>query len=49
VNGPEDSKAEAAVWSKSGDPRDVLATAATTFEAEYRVSPSHGENRVRVP
>ena len=31
-----DPKAEAAEWSKSGDPRDALATAATTFEAEYR-------------
>jgi isoquinoline 1-oxidoreductase beta subunit len=31
-----DPKAEAAEWSKSGDPRGALATAATTFEAEYR-------------
>jgi isoquinoline 1-oxidoreductase beta subunit len=31
-----DPKAEAAEWSKSGDPRDALATAATTFDAEYR-------------
>ena len=49
VNGPEDSKAEAAVWSNSGDSRDVLTTAATTFEADYRVSPSHGENRGSSP
>src|SRR5215472_11817027 len=31
-----DPKAEAAEWSKSGDPRHALSTAATTFEAEYR-------------
>jgi isoquinoline 1-oxidoreductase beta subunit len=31
-----DPKAEAAEWSKSGDPRDALATAASTFDAEYR-------------
>src|SRR5437870_7039258 len=31
-----DPKAEAAEWSKSGDPRNAAATAATTFEAEYR-------------
>src|SRR5262245_42780223 len=31
-----DPKAEAAEWSKSGDPRHALTTAATTFEAEYR-------------
>jgi isoquinoline 1-oxidoreductase beta subunit len=31
-----DPKAEAAEWSKAGDPRDALATATTTFEAEYR-------------
>src|SRR4029453_2692731 len=29
-----DPKAEAAEWSKSGDPRHALSTAATTFEAE---------------
>jgi isoquinoline 1-oxidoreductase beta subunit len=31
-----DPKAEAAEWSKSGDPRDALSKAATTFDAEYR-------------
>jgi isoquinoline 1-oxidoreductase subunit beta len=31
-----DPKAEAAEWSKSGDPRDALNKAATTFDAEYR-------------
>src|SRR5262249_14280016 len=27
---------EAAEWSKSGDPRDALTRAASTFDAEYR-------------
>jgi isoquinoline 1-oxidoreductase subunit beta len=31
-----DPKAEAAEWSKSGDPRDALSKATTTFNAEYR-------------
>jgi isoquinoline 1-oxidoreductase beta subunit len=31
-----DPKAEAAEWSKAGDPRAALSTAAARFEAEYR-------------
>src|SRR6516162_10945301 len=31
-----DPNAKAAEWSKSGDPRDALTRAASTFDAEYR-------------
>jgi isoquinoline 1-oxidoreductase beta subunit len=31
-----DPSAEATEWSKSGDPRDALTRAASTFDAEYR-------------
>src|SRR5499425_130847 len=31
-----DLKSEASEWSKAGDPREAMTTAATTFEAEYR-------------